>query len=191
MSASGVVTDLPEFADRCTDASGRIVITVNRSDNNFIEKHLCPFLGHSALSRESHVVEARNALLIFGDWGAGHVMPEKGLIRYLMQSMGATEGDDFDALELKRLLPLSEINVQLDLKKFRVQCSASTGVDFAFYLFKDSERIYVQPYGKDCSFYFERYVSSGEYRIRVFARDLASKHKRIYDTNAFSLAPES
>lgn len=188
VAGSGVITDLAEFSERSSGASGKVVITVNRSDNSFIENHLFPYLGHAALSRESQVVEVRNALIIFGDWGTGHVMPEKGLIRYLLQSIDAIEGDDFEGFELSKLQILADVSVHLNLGDFKVQCSASAGVDFAFYLFKGSERIQTQPYGKGSSFCFEQYVSSGEYRVRVFARDRGSMRKRIFDTNVFSLS---
>ena len=151
---------------------GKVIITQNLNDHAFIESHLQPFLKSRGLGWTGGSQATPQVDLIVDDWGEGHVMPPREVMRDTLSRIEDCPGGDFDFLwgtperEPKCVIrKLSDGSFMAESSRCLPDCH------YAFYLLKNGKKCETRSYKRSSSYIFRPRHGAGRYSLLLFERD--------------------
>lgn len=174
--------------------NSEIIYMQNKSDWHY-NSHYKPYIEGMKLEEINDTLKINNKDRIYfyeGDWGQGHVPLPLEIVKDILMNM---------SLDKKSLDILFEINIKIENQKklkdeeliirkignnyeFKVNFDESEAL-YAFYLYKDGERIDVKWYDKE-NFYELANPQKGEYEITYFIK-ICDKIEKVSNFNKIKI----
>ncbi len=155
-----------------TGCGGKVIVTQNLNDHAFIESHLQPFLRGRDMGWIGGSQATPQIDLIVDDWGQGHVMPPREIMRDTLSRIDDCPGEDFDFLRgSPGKEPVCAIT-GLPGGSFMAESSRCLpGRHYAFYLLRNGKKCETRSYKRSSSYIFRPRDGAGRYSVLLFERD--------------------